>query len=242
MEPSKGVLRVAEWLYRNAFPVYRPLYRGYRAVVDRKERAALRSHLSPGDVAVDVGANIGSYTTFLADVVGPTGRVVAFEPAEENLENLVRVCGRLGQVEVVQAAVGNATGELTLYRSDVMNVDHQTYDSGEGRSAVKVPSYRLDDFFPAGTKVDLIKMDIQGFEYQALQGMRRLLEESPNIAVLMEYWPYGLMKAGTDPAEAIGFLESLGFKLTFFGDLENADGLPAIGSGLSDYTNLLATR
>ena len=62
----------------------------------------------------------------------------------------------------------------------------------------------LDDYFKPGERVDLIKMDIQGYELHALRGANRVLADNPDIKLLLEFWPYGLKQAGANWVELIG--------------------------------------
>jgi hypothetical protein len=68
----------------------------------------------------------------------------------------------------------------------------------------------LDDYFKPGERVDLIKMDIQGYELHALQGANRVLADNPDIKVLLEFWPYGLKQAGANWIDLITALEGRG--------------------------------
>ena len=65
----------------------------------------------------------------------------------------------------------------------------------------------LDDYFKPGQRVDLIKMDIQGYELHALRGANRVLADNPSAKLLLEFWPYGLKQAGTNWIELIDTLE-----------------------------------
>jgi FkbM family methyltransferase len=198
-------------LFEHCFPLYRILYKPYKMLTERQERAVLKEVIRAGMTVVDVGANIGIYTGFLAKLVGETGRVYAFEPSPYNFELLTRYT-RSSNVTALQAAVGDKTGEISLYLSDKLNVDHRTYQSGEGRREIRVPSYCLDDYFK-DEKIDFIKMDIQGFEYQALLGMKNILQSNPKIKLIMEFWPWGLMKAGSSAEEVVKFLRELDFQM-----------------------------
>jgi FkbM family methyltransferase len=202
-------------VYTHAFPIYRPLYAGYKAYADRAERRLLRRILVPGAVAVDAGANIGIYSRFLACCVGPAGAVHSFEPASENFNRLRASTRRFSNVHVVQAAVGQRSGCSELYLSDTLNVDHRTYFTDKSaRRMVHIEMVALDDYFKPGQRVDLIKMDIQGYEFHALLGGRRVLRENSEINVLLEFWPFGLKQAGVRWEELIQMLQSLSMKLT----------------------------
>ena len=153
--------------------------------------------MSPGAVVVDAGANIGIYSQFLSRCVGPNGIVYSFEPSPQNFKRLRSATLKLPNVRPSQAAVGERTGETRLYVSDKLNVDHRAYMTQEMRVALfQVEMVALDDYFKPGERVDLFKIDIQGYELHALQGARRILNENPEIKLLLEFWPYGLKQAG----------------------------------------------
>ena len=61
----------------------------------------------------------------------------------------------------------------------------------------------LDDYFCPGSPVDFIKIDVQGYEHSVLRGAQRVLKENRGIRVLMEFWPYGLSKAGVAPSDVL---------------------------------------
>ena len=190
---------------------------------------------------VDVGANIGIYTAILVRIVGEKGKVYAFEPSPHNF-NLLKKYNKSNNVTLVQAAVGDTTGEIVLYVSDKLNVDHQTYETDEIRQKINVLSYRLDDYLK-NEKVDFIKMDIQGFEYHALLGMKNILRNNANIKIFMEFWPYGLIKAGSSPEKLLTFLHELDFKTEFIGKSSRKKCPPVPEkNNFSYYQNLFAFR
>ncbi len=196
-------------VYQHAFPIYRPLYAAYKAYTDHAERRLLRQILVPGAVAVDAGANIGIYSQFLARCVGPAGAVYSFEPAPENFKRLRAAARGFSNMHVLEAAVGERSGKSELYLSDTLNVDHRTYlTDNSARRVVQIDIIALDDYFKPGQRVDLIKMDIQGYELHALRGASRVLADNPNAKLLLELWPYGLRQAGTSWLELIVALEA----------------------------------
>jgi len=196
-------------VYEHAFPFYRLCYRTFKAYADRAERQLLKRILSAGDVVVDAGANIGIYSQFLARCVGATGVVHSFEPSLENFKRLQSATRKLANVRLSQAAVGECSGRSTLYLSDQLNVDHRTYTTqGDSRRAVPIDVIALDDYFKPGGRVDLIKIDIQGYELHALLGANRVLADNPAAKLLLEFWPYGLKQAGATWIELIHTLKS----------------------------------
>jgi FkbM family methyltransferase len=199
---------VGNRLYDHAFPVYRLCYRAFKAYADHPERHLLKRTLSAGDIVVDAGANIGIYSQFLSHCVGPTGIVHSFEPSSENFRRLQSATRKLVNVRLSQAAVGEFSGRSKLHLSDKLNVDHRTYTSeGDSRRAVPIDIIALDDYFKPGQRVDLIKMDIQGYELHALRGANRVLADNPSAKLLLEFWPYGLKQAGANWIELIDTLE-----------------------------------
>jgi len=230
-------------VYAHTFPIYRPLYAGYKAYSDRAERQLLRRILVPGAVAVDAGANIGIYSRFLACRVGPAGAVHSFEPASENFKRLRASTRRFSNVHVVQAAVGQRSGRSELYLSDTLNVDHRTYFTDKSaRRMVHIEMVALDDYFKPGQRVDLIKMDIQGYEHQTVQGAKRVLQENLDIKLLLEFWPFGLEQAGVHWEELIHLLRGFGMGLAVVRRGLIPFDVREVRIDSSWYVNLFATR
>ena len=181
-----------------------------------------------GAVVVDVGANIGIYSEFLSRCVGPTGLVHSFEPSPDNFKRLSAATRELLNVRLTQAAVGERSGECKLYISDKLNVDHRAYKAMAIHAApFQLEMVALDDYFKPGQRVDLIKMDIQGYELHALRGAQRVLQENPDINLLLEFWPAGLAQAGVGWEELVEMLQGLNMDLTlvrtqWFGSLRCA--------------------
>jgi FkbM family methyltransferase len=242
MSATSVLRRSANKLYECAFPIYRPLYAAYKIYADRAERALLRKILFKGAVVVDVGANIGIYSEFLSRCVGPTGLVHSFEPSPDNFKRLSAATCYLSNVRLTQAVVGERSGESKLYVSDKLNVDHRAYKAnGDSRRAVPTEMVALDDYFKSGQRVDLIKMDIQGYELHALRGAHRVVGENPDIDLLLEFWPAGLEQAGVRWEELVAMLQGLNMNLA----LVRTCGLVPfdardVRSDISWYVNLFA--
>jgi FkbM family methyltransferase len=235
--------RLGNWLFENHYAAYRPLYAAWKAWSDRRERALARQIIKPGMVVADVGANIGIYSRFFSRLVGPSGRVHAFEPAARNFSHLTETARNRGNIEAVHAAVGEHSGHARLYMSSELNVDHRMFDGGENRQGVDVPLTALDDYFAGGQRLDFIKIDVQGFEMRVLKGAVRTLTQNRSIAVLMEFWPYGLRKAGTDPREVLAFARDLGFLVNPVPQGGASPETMLSGpDGLDTYCNIVLTR
>jgi len=131
-----------------------------------------------------------------------------------------------------------------LYVSDSLNVDHRAYASeGNPRRALQVPMVALDDYFKPGECVDLLKLDIQGYEMHALQGAKRVINENYEIKLLLEFWPYGLNQAGVNWTKLIEMLEGFGLDIMFV----RADRLMPfeahnVRTDVNWYVNLFASR
>jgi len=137
-----------------------------------EELSFLRAHLPPGGVFVDIGANVGTYALVLARDVGATGRVIAVEPHPVTHARLTfnALASGYRHVELVAAAAGDSDGEL-LIETDGGNLGASHIVTGTATSsAIKVPALRLKRILDEAdiTKVDALKIDIEGFEDRAL--------------------------------------------------------------------------
>ncbi len=208
--------------------------------------------LRPGDVAVDVGAMIGYYTVILAKHVGTDGRVYAFEPDPDNFA-LLRSNVEMNSYDNVtcrQAIVGAEAGRAKLWRAPANRGDHHAFP-GDGREAVDVDVIALDDV--VDEVVDLVKIDVQGYESFVLAGMRGLIERSGELAMLVEFCPALLLEAGTQPVDLLDELRSFGFSMfEIDDDSRSVRGVdapelldrvrPEYGDTAEGYTNLLCAR
>ena len=180
------------------------------------ETELVAKEVKEGDFVLDIGANIGYYTLILARLVGPKGRVFAFEPDPDNFALLKAnvILNDYRNVILVRKAVGDRDELAKLYLSEDNKGDHRLYDSQDGRSSIAVECVRLDSYFQYYTgKIDFIKMDIQGGEWAAVQGMRTLLQRFKNVRMITEFWPIGLRRFGVEPEEYLRLLQNHGYSL-----------------------------
>lgn len=171
--------------------------------------AFLARTLRPGQVAIDVGANLGLLTVLMADLVGPAGAVAAVEPNPALITLAARnlsLNGLAGRATLHQAAATDRGGELRWLRLDPTDPKNghllppgAVTDRG-GLLEVEVPTLALDDLVAGAA--DVVKIDVEGAEESVWGGMQGLLDRSPDILVLMEVNPARL-------ADAAGFLDAV---------------------------------
>jgi FkbM family methyltransferase len=144
------------------------------------EMAFLRDRLTrPGDVVLECGAHHGFTTILLANWIGPTGRLTAFEASPSSamiLRENIAHNDLAGRVTVEAKAVGSRRGSLSV--TDESNSVPLT---GRMSRGVSVPVVPLDDY--ADLEATLVKLDVEGFEIEALQGATRVLERKPKLAI-----------------------------------------------------------
>ncbi len=179
-------------------------------VYENEQTRLVREKLQPGMRVLDIGANLGYYAAVFAQCVGPQGEVIAFEPEPTNFSFLQRTLAVNGfaQARAVHAAVAEAPGETLLFLSEDNKGDHRLYTARPHQAAISVPVVSIDALLGSGTRVDFIKMDVQGAEGRVLAGMRQTLACNPQAMLLTEFWPEGLRSAGTDPMEFLATLRN----------------------------------
>lgn len=212
----------------------------------------VKKEIKKGDIVLDIGANIGYYTLIFAKLIGEKGKVFAFEPEPTNFALLKKnvEINAYKNVILIQKAVSNRTGKLKLYLCEDNKGDHRTYNSHDGRKSIEIEAIRLDDYFKNyDRKVNFIKMDIQGAEGNALQGMSKLLKKNKDVKIVTEFWPAGLKRAGMAPEEFLKFLIKHDFKLYDINELEKKVEstniiklLEICAHGKGNDTNLLCLR
>jgi FkbM family methyltransferase len=179
------------------------------AAFSQDELAFIETTVAPGDVCIDIGANIGVFTVALARAAGARGRVYAFEPDPENFNILQTNSSAWASecdIQLHRAACGAESGRAVLHRSTENRGMHRLYDSpccqGEG---VEVATVVVDEIVKDDV-VRLIKIDIEGYEPFALPGFAAIIRRSANVLLLTEFSPVSMLDAGTS---AVGYVNAL---------------------------------
>jgi FkbM family methyltransferase len=190
-----------------------------------------------GDHVAEVGASMGLYALAFAGRVGAGGHVTAFEPDPESasaLEANVGVNGWQDRVTVIRAAVGQSSGHVRFASAHGMESRIEMRPDVCDR-VITVPMVTLDDAL-ASRRIDVIKIDVEGFEQQVIQGAQTILSEERRRprAILVEVHPFAWADAGTTSASFLGLLDGMGFRV------EDMQG--AVVSSISEYGHVIALR
>jgi len=212
----RGVLKRFPWVNIYSF-LYRRL--AFLGLYESGTAGLFKKLLKEGMTFIDLGAHRGYYTLLASKLVGEKGRVFAFEPAPENFTLLSRNLKGMGNVTLVPKAVSNNSGIARFFLSPDDSVTHSLYEVGDNWQSIEVEVTSLDEFFKDNdSKLDFIKMDIEGAEISALEGMAELIKKNENLKIITEFRPELLETSG---ASSSGFLKKLteyGFKLYLIND------------------------
>jgi FkbM family methyltransferase len=177
----------------------------YFGTLEPFESRLVRDYLQPGMTFVDVGANVGYYTAMASGLVGPSGRVVAFEPSPYAFERLSSMVCRnhLKQAHPVHSGLSEVAGDSYLYLGEGSHNHTPTMIPHDNAMVTKINVQTLDSAADALglDRIDLIKIDVEGFEPRVLAGASGLLKERRIRAILCEFNQHWLHKAGSSHEE-----------------------------------------
>lgn len=206
-----------------------------------RETELIRRRLRPGDCMVDVGSYIGWFTLLGARLVGPAGRVIAFEANPATYARLQRNLSLNGltQVEPHNRAVGDQPGRVRIGSRTPGNAGGDFVDFSQSDAADGVEVVLLDDVL-RDQSVRVLKIDIEGAEAKALRGARELLARADAPDLVLELTPAYIRAAGDDPAELVELLRSSGYRLLEIGQFALA--LPQGDLAKREQTYLYCTK
>lgn len=191
------------------------------------ERNLMRPFLEPGQVIVDVGANVGYLTRFFSQSVGPTGKVCAFEPNPMIFSLLKRNVAKFKHASVHNVALSTSAGEAQLFLAGrdhsvasfarEYSATHVFYqDSGELNS-ISVKLVNGDDFLHQIQldKIDVLKIDVEGWELNVLDGLAQTIAASPRLTIFCEFNPAAQKAAGRSEAELLHWFFDHEFSVSY---------------------------
>jgi FkbM family methyltransferase len=188
---------------------------------EQAEFAFVERFLQHGMTVLDVGAHHGLYTLLASKRVGPSGRVIAFEPSprERKALRLHLTLNRCRNVIIQEEAIGEENGDSLLHivegwASGCNSLEPPSAIIGASASLLHVRVAKLDDWLAANhlEHVDFIKLDIEGAELSALKGATRLLEGPPRPIILAELQDVRTAPWGYRAKEAVAFVKRHGFR------------------------------
>jgi FkbM family methyltransferase len=183
---------------------------------ERAELEAIRRHVAATDTVCDIGANKGAFTFWLARWCR-SGRVVAFEPQAGIAGRLASDCKSLNFSNVTVEPVGvyskSGIEQLSVPRGHAPGAAIGSLRSASGEPAsIPVRVVSLDDYFSAGEKLALLKIDVEGAELHVFKGAERILKTSRPLLVF-ECERRHLGDGSVD--DVISYLMSLGYRGSF---------------------------
>lgn len=210
-----------------------PEWRNLGGVYEPEVWKVLLPAIRPGDVIADVGAHVGLYAVAMAGRTGAAGRVYAVEADPRNLAHLrshVRLNGVQEVVEVVPMALSDQPGKAVWHSQDVQS---GLLPGAEDDGGFSVEMTTLDQLLGDG-HLDLMLIDIEGFEEAALRGGCRLLADPvrrPRL-IVVEVHPYAWAVSGGSSSGLLGLLRGAGYEVRW------ADGSP-VGE-IKSYGHVIA--
>lgn len=185
-------------------------------VFEPEESAIVRNFLRPGQTFVDVGANVGYYTLMAARLVGRHGHVLSFEPDHSTYKRLKITIeqNRLSQVHAIQAGLSDQEGEMELHvQHGSGNNSPSMVRNGTG-VPIKVRVRSLDSYLDESgiNHIDLMKIDVEGFEPNVLRGAAAHLSDGRVGAILCEFNRYWLTANGSSPTELNQMFVDFGYR------------------------------
>ena len=209
-----------------------------------EETSYFRQNFTKGMTFVDVGANIGLFTS-LAIRQGAS-KILAIEPHSESfgfLKTTIDKNNPLMSVSAEKVALGSQGGEGRLYLNPFNKGDNRMNYSKELIEGERVEIKTLDSICAQYgiNSIDFLKIDVQGSELGILQGAVGVLGNSRRCIIMTEVWPSGMEKAGYSSEIFSDFLTSLGFKVEKV-FVRPDRKISASSRGFTDYTNIVAIK
>jgi FkbM family methyltransferase len=177
---------------------------------EKNTTECLKTLVQPGMTVLDIGANIGCHVLPMARRVGDKGRVIAFEPMNWARKKLVKNIGLndFTNIVVENSALSDRNGSESIrFRSNwPLDNAHQP----EACIEQMIQFVKLDDYIEANQlAVDLIKLDVDGFEFKVFRGAERLLKSQK--PVILTELGHTTDRVGDSLAEMVRFLDNLGY-------------------------------
>ena len=186
-------------------------------VYEKNETNFLKSICFEGMNVLDIGANIGFYTSIFSQFAGDKGIVIAIEPDKESYKYLLESinCFNYKNVLSFPIAASDTRKKLPLFISKENRGDNRLYATEQKRNSIMVDCLTIDELLKENEirNLDLIKIDVQGYESKVLKGMSKIVRSSKKLILISEFWPKGISQSGENPKEYLNMLRKMKFQL-----------------------------
>ena len=186
-------------------------------IYEKSESKFIKSNCFEGMNILDIGANIGYYTAIFSQLVGVNGTVISIEPDEESYKYLSKSIDSFNYKNVFsfRLAASDTKQKLPLFISKDKWGDNRLYSTNQKRKSIIVECITIDELLKENKieNLDLIKIDVQGYEPKVLKGMSNIVKSSKELIILSEFWPKGILEAGENPKEFLATLRKMQFQL-----------------------------
>lgn len=158
----------------------------------------MMQQLQSGQTFVDIGAHLGYFTLLASKLVGDTGRVISIEAARQIGDILAENIKPYANIQLQRVACTEEEATLTFHEFPVLYSEYNTLLPEQYQDAdwladnqaqkTEVPGKRLDTILhELDAQPNLIKMDVEGAEWQVIKGMQQTIKDFPNLLIVMEY-------------------------------------------------------
>jgi FkbM family methyltransferase len=183
---------------------------------DWSDTRAMRDNVKDGMTVFDVGCNVGAYTLLASSLVGIRGKVYAFEPNPIVYQRLAKTITEndITNVVLVNCGIGDRRGELTLYPNTQPGNASSTMVADGQSHGFTVPLETIDNIIAAHnvTKIDYMKVDVDGFEPNVLKGAAQALAKKNIRFIQSEFCDYWLKRNGSNPEKLYRSIIESGFR------------------------------
>jgi FkbM family methyltransferase len=215
---------------------------------EQTEMSFIKAFLKEGDIFIDIGSNIGMFSLTASDLVGSKGKILAFEPTPSTYERLlenIRINGYTN-INAFNLGLSNKNGILDF------NISNNGYDAWnsmvqqehlENGIQIQVEVKALDSLIEENSlsTINLIKIDVEGWEKFVLEGSINLLNRSDSPVILVEFTETTAFNAGYYLGELFDFMKTFGYNWYSY-DVENNKLNPEIKKLHYPWENLIAVK
>lgn len=218
---------------------------------EKDEEAFIKKFLKPGDILMDIGANIGLHSIFAGTIVGHSGHVYAFEPTPTTFKRLKENIELNNLENIVTPINQGISSENGLLKLNYSEDGHDAWNSFtelqhiDLSNSIEVQVSSLDSIIKQyninESNISLIKIDVEGWEMNVLKGADDFLKNNMHTAFLIEFTDLNAISAGYCTRDIYRYMESFGYQWFSF-DAKSMSYNPSPLKLNYPYENLIAVK